>query len=402
MFYDAAEEEIIVSNKNYAYSYVFDLREKHWHKITDSFRGEQGGRYALRQTIASQVPALTASARINIPALVISEQAIFTAQNRAIFTSANTVIASGQRLQLVINSSALSSYATSTATPLYMIVELMLLSIPFATAAYNSDNNTLAIYTDKSDYNNVTISIVNKNTNVVISEILAAFSQSVTIPAKGIGQIISATIDGITASVIITAVDSYTSLAEKLSNAIAIAINTISATYYLNTITLTTKESGELQNNTTISTSSSIHAILNSSQFTGGRDAGVINLSNSPVDVVDLTRRDTSDSIIVHLQSRPLQLGKFGYKKLQRAILRGRIIPSSGIFGAYLFGSNDLSTWKLLTGMQTNSYLDQLRMQRAKLSYKYYIVVAGGPVDAKSEISLIDIEVADMIDNKIR
>lgn len=402
LFYDGVSEEIIVSNPGYLYSYVFNLREKLWHKITDTYKGVSGGKLALRSTIGAQQPALSATATIDISAIIVAEEVTFAPQNRCVIESANAVIAAGQQIQLIIDSSRISSYYTNIDTPLYMVLEAMLLTIPFMMISYNSVTHTADIYTSKADYNGKVLSVKNITANTLINEILEVYTTSVTIARKGIGQTISATIAGITAQITIITGDDYTSITERLKNAITSAVATVTATNYLNVITISTKQTGAAQNNTTIAVSSSLHILLRKSNFSGARDAGVVSLEDAPVDVVDLTREELTGNAIIHVQTRPLMLGEYGYKKIERAILRGEIKPSGKPFGCYLFGSNDLETWKLVTGIQSDTDIVNMRMQRSKLSFRYYIIVAGGSVDLNSNIVVLEAEITDMIGNKIR
>lgn len=402
LFYDGASEEIIVSNPGYLYSYVFNLREKLWHKITDTYKGVSGGKLALRSTIGAQQPALSATATIDISAIIVAEEVTFAPQTRCVIESANAVIAAGQQIQLIIDSSRISSYYTNIDTPLYMVLEAMLLTIPFMKISYNSVTHTADIYTSKADYYGKVLSVKNITANILINEILEVYTTSVTIARKGIGQTISATIAGITAQITILAGDDYTSITERLKNAITSAVATVTATNYLNVITISTKQTGAAQNNTTIAVSSSLHILLRKSNFSGARDAGVVSLEDAPVDVVDLTQEELTGNAIIHVQTRPLMLGEYGYKKIERAILRGEIKPSGKPFGCYLFGSNDLETWKLVTGIQSDTDIVNMRMQRSKLSYRYYTIIAGGSVDLNSNIVVLEAEITDMIGNKIR
>ncbi|OJV19439.1 MAG: hypothetical protein BGO30_06055 [Bacteroidetes bacterium 41-46] len=402
LFYDGVSEEIIVSNPGYLYSYVFNLREKLWHKITDTYKGVSGGKLALRSTIGAQQPALSATATIDISAIIVAEEVTFAPQNRCVIESANAVIAAGQQIQLIIDSSRISSYYTNIDTPLYMVLEAMLLTIPFMKTSYNSVTHTADIYTSKAEYNGKVLSVKNITANTLINEMLEVYTTSVTIARKGIGQTISATIAGITAQITILAGDDYTSITERLKNAITSAVATVTATNYLNVITISTKQTGAAQNNTTIAVSSSLHVLLRKSNFSGARDAGVVSLEDAPVDVVDLTQEELTGNAIIHIQTRPLMLGEYGYKKIERAILRGEVKPSGKPFGCYLFGSNDLETWKLVTGIQSDTDIVNMRMQRSKLSYRYYIIVAGGSVDLNSNIVVLEAEITDMIGNKIR
>lgn len=89
-------------------------------------------------------------------------------------------------------------------------------------------------------------------------------------------------------------------------------------------------------------------------------------------------------------------------KKIERLILRCDLTSSSQA-GIYLFGSDDLNAWQLLTGQQkTGTHLKDLMIIRSHGSAKYYLLVINGNITTDSEIKNIDLKyVAKWID-KIR
>jgi len=401
LFFDSVQEEIIVSNTDYLYSYVFNLREKLWHKITEIFK-EGNNRYALRPTTATLQPALPATATIEIPAIVVSPEVQFASQNKCSLTAMDAVIPAGQQLQLIVDSSRLSSYHTQVAMPTYMALEMMLSVIPFIKMNYNNSTKVVDIYSSKAEHAGKVLALKNTTTASEKTATLTTYAQSVTISAKGIGQSITATINAINAQISILSTDDYISITERLKAAIVDAVSTVTVSNYMNLLTISTKATGAAQNNVTIAITPSLHIMMVKTNFTGGRDAGAASIEDSPADIVDLSEEEMEGSNLIHIQTRPNQLNQFGYKKIERAVLRGEIRPSGRPFGAYLFASNDLVTWKLVTGVQTDSNLANLRMQRSKLSYRYYLLVAGGSVDISNDIVLLDMQVEDVLEKKIR
>lgn len=401
LFFDSVQEEIIVSNTDYLYSYVFNLREKLWHKITEIFK-EGNNRYALRPTTATLQPALPATATIEIPAIVVSPEVQFASQNKCSLSAMDAVIPAGQQLQLIVDSSRLSSYHTQVAMPTYMALEMMLSVIPFIKMNYNSSTKVVDIYSSKAEHAGKVLALKNTTTASEKTATLTTYAQSVTITAKGIGQTIIATINAINAQISILSTDDYISITERLKAAIVDAVSTVTVSNYMNLLTISTKATGAAQNNVTIAITPSLHIMMVKTNFTGGRDAGAASIEDSPADIVDLSEEEMEGSNLIHIQTRPNQLNQFGYKKIERAVLRGEIRPSGRPFGAYLFASNDLVTWKLVTGVQTDSNLANLRMQRSKLSYRYYQLVSGGSVDILNDIVLLDMQVEDVLEKKIR
>lgn len=92
------------------------------------------------------------------------------------------------------------------------------------------------------------------------------------------------------------------------------------------------------------------------------------------------------------------------YKKIERAILRCRITSGVNKYpGFYVFASNDLLTWQLITGKQrTGTRLNDLLCQRSHGSAKAYMFVFAGNIDVQSEIKQIDLIYSAKLANKLR
>ena len=106
---------------------------------------------------------------------------------------------------------------------------------------------------------------------------------------------------------------------------------------------------------------------------------------------------------IIHLQTRPLKFDSEGYKTIYRALLRGMIYPGEDKpFGCYIFASNNMRDWTMVSAAQTEDAIASLRMYRIKRSYRYFIIVAGGYVQLRHGISFIDLEIDDKYESKER
>lgn len=137
--------------------------------------------------------------------------------------------------------------------------------------------------------------------------------------------------------------------------------------------------------------------------YTYASDKYVLIKSGSLVDVADMLTEIKSNSIITHVQSRPLKLGAEGYKTIYRAIIRGMLSPATDkAIGVYIYASNDLINWDIVSAAQAGQTLSQLRLYRTRRSYKYFVVVCGGIVNPKSHIAYLSLEVEDKYTNKDR
>lgn len=92
------------------------------------------------------------------------------------------------------------------------------------------------------------------------------------------------------------------------------------------------------------------------------------------------------------------------YKKIERAILRCRITSGVNKYpGFYVFASDDLLTWQLITGKQrTGTKLKDLLVQRSHGSAKAYMFVFAGNIGNQSEIKQIDLVYSPKLTNKLR
>jgi len=106
---------------------------------------------------------------------------------------------------------------------------------------------------------------------------------------------------------------------------------------------------------------------------------------------------------LMHLQTRPLKFDEEGYKTIYRALMRGMIYPvEDKPFGCYIFASNDMREWAVVSAAQTEDAAANLRMYRNRQSYRYFIIVAGGHVQLRHSLSYLDLEIDDKYDKKIR
>ena len=109
------------------------------------------------------------------------------------------------------------------------------------------------------------------------------------------------------------------------------------------------------------------------------------------ISILDMSNESTgdSDSILIHLQSRPFSMG-YQYSHVHRIVAMVRaMLPTSGHrLAVGLYGSDDLQHWKLLayakrSGGANPLFLSQVRTTSSARSWRYYTVCIGGyiPVD---------------------
>lgn len=91
-------------------------------------------------------------------------------------------------------------------------------------------------------------------------------------------------------------------------------------------------------------------------------------------------------------------------KKIERMLLRCDVTTPEGQYaGLYLFGSDDLVTWKFITGKQrTGTKLKDLLLQRSHGTAKYYKIVFNGCISTDSEVKHIDLSYVAKWNSKLR
>ena len=396
---DSNKEEVIVSNKTYSYSYLYSLRSKLWSKITGSFT-QGSGRLALRTTQSGISPSMASTARLVVSELILQEAFAFIASNKCTLASGDTIIPSGITLSMFANNLQVSSLLTQTAMPLYLCIEEMVAEMPSMEMIYNPTTKVIDLYTNDATLNAKTIEVKNILTSIA-SGLLGIYAQSVQIVRKGIAETISATINGIVVSATINVGETYLSLANRLATAIGTAIVAVTADAVGNSILITSKSKGATMNNYTIAVTSSMNCLLTCNPFEGAKDETAI-ASDSFVDVVDLTTEELNGIVLTHVQTRPMILNNEGYKAIYRAILRGELNPNTKPFGCYIFASNHLKGWEMVSASQTSTDKAYLRLLRTKKAYKYYIIVFGGIVDMNHNITSMDFDIQEQLEQKER
>lgn len=121
--------------------------------------------------------------------------------------------------------------------------------------------------------------------------------------------------------------------------------------------------------------------------------------------IVSLSEEETNvftDTLIITM-AQNLE-AKDVFKKIERAILRCRFTSGTNKYpGFYVFASNDLLKWQLITGKQrTGTKINDLLTQRSHGSAKAYMFVWAGNIDVQSEIKQIDLIYSERLSNKLR
>ena len=192
-------------------------------------------------------------------------------------------------------------------------------------------------------------------------------------------------------------------LAEDINNG---DIN-VSASVYRNRITLTAREAGAKGNDITISSSSTdndyIYITTDNNTLKNGSDTSLT--PSEYKQMIDWSTDDDTKDITIHLHTRPLHLGnKNVYKTIHRAILNC-VSELRGIhnLSMYIYASNDLINYKCVAAAQRQDCtIAQITTHRVDKAYKYFVIMIGGKVNAKTSLSDIFISLQDIANSKPR
>lgn len=407
--YSAPQDELYVSNSDYPYSYVFSFAFKTWHKVTDVYRHVSDS-IMQRQIMANNPTAKTAEGKIIVTNAIIENAHQFNVRHQAVLQHNILTGKYSGRFALTIDEVQVSAIYLRYPTPLHLIVSLLCKDIPYLDE-YN-DGTTHTIYCSKELESGSQLEVINVSTsNAMIKEVFTDTVNVVSIPAKGIGESImltSAIPEGDTVGYHeqntrnITGSDTIVSIASLLSDLINAESSMfgVSADAANNIVTLTANHAGANGNDITFASTGNMYIGTYIEPMKGGKD---INLEVGIYSqLVDCAQEEESTKV-VHIQSRPMTWAN-AYTLINRLVFNCKVqLNEKQNLSVYLFGSNDLTTWKCIGATQkTNVTIDHIRLNRAARSWKHFIVIIGGKIFSTTELSYISLELLQKNSNKLR
>lgn len=399
ILYNAVENELIVSNSQYNYSYVFSINTGTWSKISEVFVSDSTD-YALSYSSATteEVPASNARAILTLQNLICSNEITFTAQARAIFTNCDSVIQPCS-VNLKLNSEIIASVTLQYATPLYIVFELLLRNNSNYAVDYNESTHVLTVYCDDTTAISKTLTL-ETSAGFTIADDFEANSASVTIARKGINETISITLNDTTENYIISSVMTITELIAALQSVLQSISQDFTVFVVNNSLRIEYSLTGPAGNLNNLTVASSKYALFSVSNFSGGANASTISIAAGK-NVVDI-KQEEDNSRLIHVQTRPFSLESSGFKNIKSA-LRGIIFPAEDkIVGCYIYASNDLQNWDIIEAGQLNRVFSLMKLQRSRSSYRYFIALIAGIVETNTELTHIDCEIQDRENTKLR
>lgn len=399
ILYNAVENEIIVSNTLYSYSYVFSINTGSWSKITEVFASDSTN-YALSYSSATsiEVPASHARAILTLQNLICSDEIVFTSQAKALFSNCNAIIQPCSA-NLKLNNEIIASITLQYPTSLYILFELLLRNNSNYAVEFSSATNIVTVYTDSTTDVLKTLAL-ETSAGLTIADDFEANSASVTIARKGINETIAVTLNGVTEDYVISSVMTISELIAALLPILQSISEDFTVFVVNNSLRIEYSLTGPAGNLNNLTVTSSKYCIFSVSNFQGGADAST-QLIAAGKNVVDITQEE-DNSRLIHVQTRPFSLESSGFKNIKSA-LRGIIFPADDkIIGCYLFASNDLINWDIIEAGQLNRVFSLMKLRRSRSSFRYFIALIAGVVETNTELTHIDIEIQDRENTKLR
>lgn len=405
--YSPYEEDIIVSNPNYRYSFVYNITSRMWHKISDTYLGYIGANYNLKRLTADDAQATSASAIIQITGLNVDMEAMMVAKSHCSF--GDIVCNAGDRIDLVIDGQQQASINFTYATKTNLVIETLLNEIE-GVKLIVEDNKYVLYFAE--DLSAKTCRIVNITRNIIFecSEglIQTLTPHQVTIPQKGIGETIIFGVGSSTTTHTLTIKQGDTP--ESISSSIAAMLNGkagINATSYGNTVVVTAIVPGKQGNNISLGFNTPNNMQINNNDMfvflSGGEEAGV--LEGNYVRIVDYSLKAIGKKLY-HIETRAFALQAGTYTLVQRLICDCRMqLGMHEYLNLYLFTSDNKMTWICSAAAQvTNCSINTLRTNRAARAHKYYTIVINGlaTIDGYNEITNLLCQYQDVFNNKLR
>jgi predicted nucleotide-binding protein (sugar kinase/HSP70/actin superfamily) len=130
--------------------------------------------------------------------------------------------------------------------------------------------------------------------------------------------------------------------------------------------------------------------------------------------IYSLSQNNYNNNVTIILSTRPCKLdGEANFTLLHRAVQHCHITTKDSVYaGFYVFGSNDLNTWQLLTGndRKTGEVTD-IFVTRTHGKVKYYVFLFAAEVKPwdsvnlkkiDNSVNMLDIQFYHKLINKIR
>lgn len=395
MSYVADGNELIISNNNYAYSYVFSFIYSSWRKISGVYTKLRSN-LLLRNIPKSSSSATQAQGEIVVCNAIVAEDRTFSTTGHARYEGRYTS-GHNEKMALLVSDVQVSASLFLYPTNLAVIMSTLTKELVYMDDYYS--NGALDIYYSLPLETGTTITLKNLTTgNVIFNVTLSPLNSIVTIPNKGIGEVI--TINNIPTRAVATA-DSVLTLASLISD----TINSNPALQLIgnaanNTIDLTAVPYGDSGNHISVTIGENVYISTYVNPMSGGKEVTI-----EPGDRHQIIDRNHPCDVnrVVHIQTRPFAFADV-YTTINRAVMYCRtILSQANNLSMYIFASNNLQDWQCVAASQKSGIsIDHIRTSRSGKAYKYYTIMIGGYIYSNTEIGNVALEYTPKYAKKLR
>lgn len=386
MGYDITEDEVIISNNRYNYSYVFSLKTNTWHKITEVFT-DFNHYLGLQNHEAEATPA---QAEIQIDCTIVPSQKVHFLQS---LTLPEITLSLGNLTVYLqtIGGNSIPFFTTAVEEGSSLldailannnIPENYLKIVPGENKIYSAFPLYTGLYIETPDGAELRYPFIDDKCDLMTTPI-------------GTGETFSLTLDGWE----FTKTTQETDTAPHFATQIADWINSfdweLKAVAEANIVRITAQQPGQAGNSIPLSCLSSEHVVLSTNGFQGGTDK---SLQKTVCDI----RQEIAQDRLTYLQTRPLLLNSFGFKLLRHTALHGKLRATKRPYCLFIFASNDLLHWK---GVNATGFINKrghICMPRNRHSFRYFVIILGGEAQPGHAINLIDMEGEEKLGNRLR
>ena len=401
LVYMSYTDELIVSNPEYQYSYVFSFIYKSWHKITDTLCRVQDS-IVQKYVFTSSSSAKAATGSIIISNAVIEKAHSFTAMRRAIYSGEDYLSAVNDRFSLMIDGVQVSSVNLRYPARLPIILALLCKDVQYLDCAYNGASHYL--YSSIEFDEGAKAELIHSASGYkVFSVAFETYEAVASIPNKGIGEnvIVVSSKGGSITTRALREGDTVLSIASELNTSInGAALMGVYSNQSANILNLTAITPGEDGNYIAFAANTGYYTSVYIESMTGGQD---VRLGASDYSRLIDYSKETDIRRTIHIQSRPISLSQ-AYTIVRRMIMYCKAdLSAADNLSMYLFASNNLKDWKCVAASQkSDAVLDHIRLQRSARAYKHYVIIIGGKVYSSTELSYITLELQERFESKIR
>lgn len=385
MGYDITENEVIVSNPDYNYSYVFSLKTNTWHKITEVF--SDFNRYLGLQSYESG--AVSAKASIWINCSVSPGQIVR-------FTSAVSLPKlkfDPGVLKVSIGMPGGSSELFSCEVDETMdLMNLLIEQIDVPERYFKMVVDERKVYT------------IMPYTALILEYSMfpdpqyypfVAEERELPVASEGVGETFSISLDGREFSHITDGTETISSIGVMIGDWIK-SLNLGYEVQLEDDSVRIIAQPGSEGNNGKLSCIASPHVSLNSSDFKGGADV------STKQRVCDI-RKEQDEPILTYFQTRPISLGSYGFTKLRHTAIRGEFKPIPGQSNSFFITASDnLIKWTGVLRQCFMSSVSHVVLPQNPYSFRYFVIAGGGYVNPGHTLSLVEFEGENKFDNRLR